>query len=172
MDRGDVSCTNEDVLAWAQRVVSAATRGGRTVGTAESCTGGLVSGALTAIPGSSLAVRGGIVSYAISVKHEVLGVEGAVLDEPSIGAVSRECAEQMAAGARRVLRADVAIATTGIAGPGGAEPGKPVGTVWFGVASSRGERSERHVFSGDRGTVRRKAVYVALGLLCDELLKS
>ena len=171
MGTSDVTCTDEDVLSRARQVVKTATSRGRTIGTAESCTGGLVSGALTAIPGSSLVVRGGIVSYAIPVKREVLGVEGAILDEPSVGAVSHECAEQMAAGARRVLKADVTVSTTGIAGPGGAEPGKPVGTVWFGVASCRGERSERHVFSGDRGTVRCKAVCVALGLLCDELLE-
>lgn len=172
MDTSDVPCTNADILSRARQVVEAATSRGHTVGTAESCTGGLVSGALTAIPGSSVVVRGGIVSYAIPVKHEVLGVESAILDEPSIGAVSHECAEQMAAGARRVLKADVAVSITGIAGPGGAEPGKPVGTVWFGCASFCGKRSECHVFSGDRDMVRRKAVYVALGLLYDELLKS
>ncbi len=157
----------------AARVVSLACEKGLTVGTAESCTGGLVAGALTAVPGSSAAVRGGVVSYAIPVKHEVLGVpyEG-VLGVPEVGAVSEECARAMAEGARRVLGCDLCVSLTGIAGPGGAEPGKPVGTVWMGVARAGQTQALRSLFEGDREQVRHQAVYRALELLCEALLES
>ena len=138
---------------------------GVTVGTAESCTGGLVCGALTSVPGSSDVVRGGVVSYAIPVKREVLGVSGDVLDDPSLGAVSAECAEQMATGARDVLGCDYAVSVTGIAGPGGEEPGKPVGTVWMGVAGPNGVSSRLFRFDGDRADVRHAAASSAVELL-------
>ena len=145
---------------------------GLTVGTAESCTGGLVSGCLTAVPGSSCVVRGGITSYAFAVKHDVLGVpyEG-LLDVPEIGAVSSECALRMAEGARRVLMCDVAVSITGIAGPGGAEPGKPVGTVWMGLASPCGARTSVFHFGGDRADVRLEAVRSAVGLLREGVME-
>lgn len=138
---------------------------GVTLGCAESLTGGLVSACLTAVPGSSDVVRGGVVSYAIPVKHEVLGVSQEVLDDPQLGAVSRECAEQMARGARQVLGCDLAVSLTGIAGPGGAEPGKPVGTVWMGVASADATSSKLFTFEGDRAAVRHAAVRAAMDLL-------
>lgn len=146
-------------------LVCAARDKGLTLATAESCTGGLVSGCLTAVPGSSAVVRGGVVSYAIPVKHEVLGVESRILDTPELGAVSSECAEQMAQGARRVLASSIAVSITGIAGPGGEEPGKPVGTVWFGLAGEGFARSERCLFAGDREQVRHQAVRKAVDLL-------
>lgn len=110
---------DEALYDLAERVVSLACEKGLTVGTAESCTGGLVAGSLTAVPGSSAAVRGGVVSYAIPVKHDVLGVpyEG-LLDVEQIGAVSAECACAMATGARDVLGCDLCVSLTGIAGPG------------------------------------------------------
>ena len=145
---------------------------GVTVGTAESCTGGLVCGALTSVPGSSDVVRGGVVSYAIPVKHEVLGVSGDVLDDPSLGAVSAECAEQMASGARCVLGCDYAVSVTGIAGPGGEEPGKPVGTVWMGVAGPDGAASRLFRFEGDRADVRHAAVSAAVELLRAAIMES
>ena len=129
---------SERLYELASQVVEKGSELGLTVGTAESCTGGLVAGCLTAVPGSSSVVRGGVVSYAIPVKHEVLGVSQQVLDEPGVGAVSSECACQMAEGARRVLGCDVAVSLTGIAGPGGEEPGKPVGTVWMGLCTAAG----------------------------------
>lgn len=159
----------DDLGVRAAEVVHAAARAGLTLATAESCTGGLVASALTSVPGSSAAVRGGVVSYAIGVKRSVLGVDGAVLDDPSLGAVSSPCACQMAQGAARVLDADVAVSVTGIAGPGGAEPGKPVGTVWFGIHGPHGTRSELHAFQGDRSQVRLQAVWVALSLIYGEL---
>lgn len=149
----------------AASALVAARASGVTLGCAESCTGGLVAGALTAVAGSSDVMRGGVVSYAIPVKHEVLGVSSEVLDEPGVGAVSGACATQMAEGARRVLGCDVAVSVTGIAGPGGAEPGKPVGTVWMGLATPLGARAERFLFPGARDEVRRSAVAAALALL-------
>lgn len=134
-----------------------------TLGCAESLTGGLIASAITSVAGSSEVMLGGVVSYAVSVKHAVLGVDQDVLD--GVGPVSRECATQMAEGARRVLGSDLAVAVTGIAGPGGAEPGKPVGTVWFGLATPAGTRCERMLFDGDRACVRLKTVCHALGLL-------
>ena len=156
----------------AARVVSLGSELGLTVGAAESCTGGLVTGSLTAVPGSSSVVRGGVTSYAIAVKRAVLGVSSDVLDAPGVGAVSSECASQMAEGARRVLGCDVAVSVTGIAGPGGEEPGKPVGTVWMGLATPRGVRSELNHFSGDRAQVRSLAVERALQLLCEGIVES
>lgn len=167
--------TDAELYENAKELVSEASRLHMTLGTAESCTGGLVAGAVTAVPGSSEVIRGGVVSYAIAVKHEVLGVSNGILDAPGVGAVSSECAEQMCLGACRVLGSDIAVSVTGIAGPGGAEPGKPVGTVWFGVGDVRprekgvlpgaGSYTQCRLFSGDRATVRRKAVMVALLLL-------
>lgn len=163
---------DESLYEEASEVVSLASGAGLTVGCAESCTGGLVSGCLTAVPGSSAVVRGGVVSYAIPVKHDVLGVpyEG-VLDRPELGAVSSECASAMAEGARLVLGCDVAASITGIAGPGGAEPGKPVGTVWFGVSSALSTRTVRKILPGDRADVRRHACHVAIGLLREALME-
>ncbi|EHF01850.1 MULTISPECIES: CinA family protein [Olsenella] len=163
--------TREELGREAAAVVAAAVGAGLSVGTAESCTGGLVSAALTSVAGSSAVVRGAVVSYAIEVKRRVLGVSPEVLDEPSLGAVSSECARMMAEGARRVLGADVCVSVTGIAGPGGAEPGKPVGTVWFGVSSAHGASASRLCrFEGGREEVRAKAVHVALSLLREALV--
>ena len=125
----------KDLRSASAELIALAREAGVTLATAESCTGGLVCGALTAVPGSSAAVMGGVVSYAIDVKRRVLGVSSEVLDDPALGAVSSECAEEMAVGAARVLHADVAVSVTGIAGPGGAEPGKPVGTVYIGISA-------------------------------------
>lgn len=150
----------------AERLLAQATEDGLTLGTAESLTGGMACEALTAIPGSSAVVRGGVVSYAIGVKRAVLGVDGALLDQ--VGAVDGQVAAQMAEGARRQLGADVAMSTTGIAGPTGAEPGKPVGTVWVGCSSARGARAAEHVFEGDREQVRLQAALAALGMGLEE----
>ena len=124
----------------AADVVAAAREARKTVATAESLTGGMVAAALTSVPGSSAVVRGGVVSYVDGVKHAVLGVDAGVLERQ--GAVSEEVACQMAQGAKDDLQADVAVAVTGIAGPGGAEEGKPVGTVWLAVADAQGVRAE------------------------------
>lgn len=164
IDAGDVELPSEDdLIAIAETLVKDASAEGITLATAESCTGGLVAGAITGVPGSSSVLLGGVVSYSLAVKRSVLGVSPEVLD--TFGAVSSECAHQMCDGARTVTGAKVAVSITGIAGPGGAEPGKPVGTVWFGVATPFSTTTVMHVFSGDRRTVRFKAVATALGLL-------
>lgn len=148
-------------------VIEAAAHRGLSIATAESCTGGLIASALTNVPGASSVFKGGIVSYANEVKSGCLGVDGAVLS--SKGAVSEEVACQMAAGARLAISADAAVSVTGIAGPGGAVPGKPVGTVWIGVSTERGTRAELHHFDGDRAAVRKQTVTSALGLLLSEI---
>lgn len=153
-------------------LVALAGERGVTLGCAESCTGGLVSGSLTAVSGSSAVVRGGVVSYAIPVKREVLGVSPVILDDPRLGAVSSECASQMAEGARHVLNCDVAVSVTGIAGPGGEEPGKPVGTVWFGLATSQETHTSLNHFDGDRAHVRYQAVLRALELLREGVMET
>ena len=126
-----------------------------------------MSATLTDVPGSSAVLRGGVVSYALAVKEDVLGVDGALL--AAEGAVDGSVARQMAEGARRVLGCGIAVATTGIAGPGGAEPGKPVGTVWLAVASEGGVRAVEHRFEGSREEVREASVGAAFGLLEEAL---
>lgn len=160
--------SDEEVAALAAEVLDAARAAGRTLGTAESLTGGLISGALTSVAGSSEVVRGGVTSYAAEVKSLVLGVDAEVID--ANGVVSEQTALQMAAGARGVLGCDVAVAVTGIAGPGGAEPGKPVGTVWIACAYPGGECAELHTFAGGRDEVRTRTVYAALDLMKHQLL--
>ncbi|WP_296011234.1 CDP-diacylglycerol--glycerol-3-phosphate 3-phosphatidyltransferase [uncultured Adlercreutzia sp.] len=147
----------------ARSVVEKAGASGLALATAESLTGGLICAMLTSVPGSSASVRGGIVSYASEVKEEVLGVSGDVLSRQ--GAVDELVALQMARGALRELAADVAVSVTGIAGPGGAEPGKPVGTVWVGCATAKGTEAVCHHFEGGREAVRLQTVAAALAAL-------
>lgn len=153
----------------ASAVIERAARMGVTIGTAESLTAGMITSALTAVPGSSAVVRGGVVSYAIEVKRDVLAVDAAVLSQ--VGAVDERVAVQMAEGARRELSADVSVAVTGIAGPGGAEPGKPVGTVWMAVATPSGTEAELVRFEGGREEVRRQTVLAALDRLLAVLMR-
>lgn len=143
---------------------------GMTVGVAESCTGGFLASLFTQLPGASEYFYGGIVSYDNSVKMNVLGVSKEVLD--TYGAVSRECAEQMAAGARRVLGTDYAIATTGIAGPDGGTAEKPAGTVWIAVASPEGITSKKFTFNSTRRNINiERFAANALNMLRIQLLK-
>lgn len=144
------------------RLVAVYREKGMLLATAESCTGGMIAARITSVPGASSVFMGGIVSYANAVKRDWLGVPQAVLDRA--GAVSAECAEAMAAGARERLRADVAVSVTGIAGPDGGTPEKPVGLVYLGTATAAGVASERCVFEGDREAVRRAAADRALAL--------
>ncbi len=131
-----------------------------TLAVAESCTGGQLAAALTAIPGASLVFLGGIVAYANAVKAELLGVDWRALEEH--GAVSEEVAAQMAAGARERFVSDCAVATTGVAGPDGGSALKPVGLVYIAWADAHGVRVERKLFSGDRASVQHQAVSTAL----------
>lgn len=132
--------------------------------TAESCTGGNVAAALTSVAGSSDYVQGGIVSYSNEAKASLLGVSRETL--ATRGAVSaKKCAREMAAGARRVFGTDLAVATTGIAGPGGATARKPVGLVYIAVAGPDDVAATRHHFPGDRAAVTQAATHQALTLL-------
>ena len=150
--------------ALAEAVVRRAAAAGRTLATAESCTGGLIAAALTDVPGSSAVFTHGVVAYANEAKTGLLGVDPQLIARH--GAVSAEVAAAMAAGMTRLSGADAAVSVTGIAGPGGGSAGKPVGLVWFGLAASGQVRTERRVFvGGGRAYVRDRAVRTALTLL-------
>jgi nicotinamide-nucleotide amidase len=149
----------------AVRVLDACRLRGLTVATAESCTGGLVAGALTEIPGSSDVVDRGFVTYSDAAKEAMLGVPGATLAQH--GAVSRATADAMAAGALAMSTVHIAVAITGIAGPGGGSAEKPVGLVHFAAAARDGRRIHREKRYGDigRGAVRTHAVAEALAMI-------
>jgi nicotinamide-nucleotide amidase len=141
-----------------------------TLATAESCTGGLVAARLTSVPGSSDVFVGGVVAYANAVKEAELGVPASVLE--AHGAVSSETAAAMARGARERLGADLAVSVTGIAGPGGGTPEKPVGLVYLCASGPDGERVQDFVVTGDRETVRGRAAVAALHLVRRLVTKS
>lgn len=148
----------------ARSTLAALRQQGVMAATAESCTGGLIAGALTEIAGSSDVVDRGFVTYSNAAKTAMLGVPTALIE--SEGAVSAAVAAAMAAGALARSDAGVAVAVTGVAGPGGGSAEKPVGTVWFGLsATGQPTRTERIVFPGDRSAVRRATVLHALRLL-------
>jgi nicotinamide-nucleotide amidase len=156
-------------LDLASRLLHACEARGLRLATAESCTGGLIAACLTEIPGSSNVVERGYVTYDNRAKEEMLGVPAALLE--GVGAVSREVAEAMAAGALTRAGVGLAIAVTGIAGPGGGSAAKPVGLVHVAVASAAGvRRHERHVFPGDRSAVRQASVDAALALALRSLV--
>lgn len=136
---------------------------GKTLATAESCTGGGIGAALTAVSGSSLVYKGGVISYTNEVKIAALGVDPATLD--SCGAVSEAVCRQMAAGVRERLQADIGISVTGLAGPGGDDRGTPVGTVFIGYCDHKDCFCRAYSFSGDREQVRKQAVHAALTLI-------
>ena len=156
-----------DAEALSRSVLELALSLGARLGTAESCTGGLVAAALTDIPGSSEVFFGSVVSYANEVKQELLAVPPDVLEND--GAVSEACVRQMAQLARVRLGVDYAVATSGIAGPGGGSVDKPVGTVWFAVAGPGGTVAACRLLDGDRMAVRQQSVAVALVMLREML---
>lgn len=156
----EIAALQKAIDEQARIVVEKATAAGATVATAESLTGGLIAAMLTSVPGSSASVRGGIVSYVNEVKAKLLGVSEDVLARQ--GAVDELVALQMARGALRELGSDVSVAVTGIAGPTGAEPGKPVGTVWIGCATAKKTHAACHHFEGGREAVRLQTVLIAL----------
>ncbi|WP_418152797.1 CinA family protein [Litorimonas sp. RW-G-Af-16] len=158
----------QDIFAEAQKIVDLATTKQWRIATAESYTGGLIGGAITAIPGSSTPFKGGIIAYDNAIKTKLLGVSPSVLGK--YGAVSEKTAERMAAGARERLDVDLAVSVTGIAGPGGAVEGKPIGTVWIGIATK--DAVSATVFNfGDigRNAVRDQTVLEALRMLTGAL---
>jgi len=140
--------------------------GGKTLVTAESCTGGGIGAAITAVPGSSAVYKGGIISYTNWVKENVLRVDGQLLEQH--GAVSMPVAKAMAEGARNVLDADIAVSVTGLAGPGGDEFGNPVGTVYIGYSDKKKTYAKQFLFSGSREDVRNQAICEALKIVLEE----
>ena len=136
---------------------------GKTLATAESCTGGMIGQMITAVPGSSAVYKGGIISYTNEIKHKLLGVDETLLETE--GAVSASVAKAMAEGARRVLSTDIAVSVTGLAGPGGDDRGNSVGTVYIGYADERGAEVFSFLFAGDRDAVRTQAADAALALV-------
>jgi len=156
-----------DVLVLAASVGRAALARGARIATAESCTGGLISAAMTAVAGSSDWFECGFVTYSNAAKMRELGVAPKTIDR--FGAVSVEAARAMGEGARRVAGTDWAVAVTGIAGPSGGTAEKPVGTVCFAWAGPAGTDASRSLLAGDRGAIRAESVRIALQGLLDRL---
>ena len=152
-----------ELLAQAEMAVAYGRSHRLTLTTAESCTGGLIAALITEIPGSSEVFARGFIAYANAAKTELLGVPAALI--AAHGAVSEAVARAMAEGARRNARADIALAATGIAGPGGGTPEKPVGLVHLACAREGVTLHARHHFTGDRNAVRLQAALAALGLV-------
>ncbi|MGJ7511583.1 CinA family protein [Variovorax sp. GT1P44] len=161
--------SGHDTPALVLQLAEALQRKGLMMATAESCTGGLIAGACTDLSGSSNWFERGLVTYSNEAKTELLGVDAALIE--AYGAVSEEVARAMAQGAVARSRAQVAVAVTGVAGPTGGSPEKPVGTVWFGWSANGQVRTERRRFDGDRAAVRAATVHYALQTLL-ELVKS
>lgn len=159
-----------DDLDWVKEAADLAEQAGRmlrargwTLAVAESCTGGLVGHTITNVPGSSDYFLGGVLAYGNQVKQGLLGVKAETL--ATYGAVSAQCAAEMAQGARRLLGTDLALSITGIAGPGGAMPGKPVGLTFVHLSTPAGEMGHRAVWQGDRLANKEQSALAALALL-------
>ena len=140
---------------------------GKTLATAESCTGGMIGAALTAVPGASRVYKGGVVSYWSEVKEKLLGVSGEDLE--NLGPVSMQVAGSMAQGARKLLKTEFAVSVTGLAGPDGDEFGRPVGTVFVGFDNGARTVVRQYRFGGDRDSVRRQAAEAALKLILENV---
>jgi nicotinamide-nucleotide amidase len=140
---------------------------GKKFGTAESCTGGYISHLITSISGSSAYYNGGLVPYHNEFKHSLLQVDNSLFN--TVGAVSKECVEQMALRTKAVFNSDYSIAVSGIAGPAGGTDEKPVGTVWISIATPEGIKSEKHIFGNNRERNIRMTAITALNLLRIEL---
>lgn len=156
-----------EISLLAEKIVKLCSEKGKKVSTAESCTGGMISAALTSVSGSSAVIELGVCSYSNRIKNEVLGVSDGTLEKFS--EYSLQCAEEMAQGAARVSGADYAVSTTGVAGPSGGSEEHPVGEVFIGVAGLNGVSAERFVFSGGREEVRAKACRKALEMLVKQI---
>jgi nicotinamide-nucleotide amidase len=153
-----------ELLAESEALLAACRARGVMLATAESCTGGLIAAALTAIAGSSDVVDRGFVTYSNEAKNQMLGVPSETI--AAFGAVSEPVAGLMAAGALAHSRAGIAVAVTGVAGPGGGSAEKPVGLVWFGLATRDGEtRTEHVIFPGDRTAIRAATVAHAFAMI-------
>ena len=164
----DAAMIDAAILAQAAALLERCKAAGVMVATAESCTGGLIAATLTAIAGSSSVVDRGFVTYSNEAKSDLVGVPLALID--AHGAVSEKVARAMAEGALARSRAGLAVAVTGVTGPGGGSAEKPVGLVWFGCARrGRPSVTASHVFPGDRTDIRRLAVAAALEMLDRQL---
>ena len=152
----------------AQEVGNLLRQKGLTLGIVESATGGLISHLITNIPGSSDYYKGSVTAYSNEVKIKVVGVKEDTINR--YGAVSPEVAEEMALGGRRILASDICLADTGIAGPAGATPGKPVGLFYIGLSHQAGTNSQKYNFHGNREQNKRSAAEAALGWLREYLL--
>jgi PncC family amidohydrolase len=159
--------TDEELLELARRLGAACRDRGLRIGTAESCTGGLVAHVITEVPGSSDYFTGGFVTYSNDLKTGLLDVPSDVLE--AHGAVSAQVARALADGARRRLAVDLAVAVTGVAGPDGGTPAKPVGLTYVAVADSDGDDVRRHVWDSDRTGNKRLSAAAALDLLLARL---
>lgn len=151
----------------AQQIGDGLRRRGLTLAVAESCTGGLLGDHITDVPGSSDYFLGGVLSYSNQVKHRLLGVQAETL--AAHGAVSAQCAAEMAQGARRLVGSDAALSVTGIAGPGGGSDGKPKGLTYIHLSAPGCERGLRALWPGDRRANKEDSARAALGLLLDYL---
>jgi nicotinamide-nucleotide amidase len=158
---------NNDLDSLAQSVGDLLNQQHMTLGLAESCTGGMVASYITDIAGSSAYFAGAVVAYSNQVKERVLGVPASMLERH--GAVSAETVMAMARGARKLLHVDVAVAVTGIAGPSGGAPDRPIGLTYIGLASSRGELWRKHIWTGNRRQNREQSARAALELLKEHL---
>jgi len=138
-----------------------------TLAAAESCTGGLVSHRITNVPGSSGYFLGGVIAYSNATKKSVLGVQAETIER--IGAVSKETVLEMALGVRQALHADIGIAVSGIAGPGGGTAEKPVGCTWIGLSASGVDSASQHIWSGGRLAVKEQSAQAVLQMLLDYL---
>ena len=168
-DRLGASIYGEDDTTLEASVVALLTEKGRTVATAESCTGGTLASRITNIPGSSAVFETGVVTYSNHAKVDLLKVPQALVG--SAGAVSPEVAKAMAERVRELAGADYGVSVTGIAGPGGGTADKPVGLVYIGLSTGKGVVATKHLFNGTRADVRLRSSQAALALLRDELLK-
>ena len=163
--------TDSELMQLSEKIGRALKARGATVTAAESCTGGRIAKAITDIAGSSAWFERGFVTYSNEAKTQMSGISEATLRDN--GAVSESVVVEMAIGALRAARADYAISVSGVAGPDGGSVEKPVGTVWFGVASVSGQGvTRRECFAGDREAVRRQATAYALNLLWQQFLQN
>jgi nicotinamide-nucleotide amidase len=163
--------TDSELFQLSEKVGQALKAQGATVTAAESCTGGWIAKTLTDVAGSSAWFERGFVTYSNEAKSQMIGVSAVTLEQH--GAVSEPVVVEMAVGALRAARASYAISVSGIAGPDGGSDEKPVGTVWFGVASATGQGvTQRECFAGDRESVRRQATAFALQLLWQQFLQN
>ena len=160
----DVSCSDQTL---EEQIGDLLSRRGWTLAVAESCTGGLVGHRITNVSGSSAYFEGGVISYSNEAKEHVLGVPLETLIDH--GAVSRENALAMAKAARRLLGTDLAVSVTGIAGPTGGTPEKPVGLVYIGLAAEDAELTEKHIWAGDRESNKEQSAEAALKLILQYL---